>query len=130
MRVAEASEPFEGLARPARRELAAAPVRIGIINIMPRAETYETYLLRPLAAADPGVEPVWIRLVSHVYSSSDIEHVRSRYAAFDDLEAPLDGLILTGAPVEELDFEQVRYFRELRAILEKARQGGVSTLGL
>src|SRR5688572_21848247 len=96
---------------------------------MPRAETYEAYLLRPLSAAPLPVEPVWIRLTSHVYSSSDGEHVQ-RYATFGELDAPLDGLILTGAPVEELPFEQVRYFAELRAILEWARQSGVGTLGL
>lgn len=106
-----------------------APLRVGIINIMPRAETYEPYLLRPLEASGLPLEPVWIRLESHVYSSSDGQHV-SRYSTFGELRAPLDGLIVTGAPVEELAFEEVRYFRELRAILERSRSSGVSTLGL
>jgi homoserine O-succinyltransferase/O-acetyltransferase len=99
---------------------------------MPRAETYEAYLLRPLVASRVPVAPVWIRLESHVYSSSDIAHVRERYVTFDELlrGAALDALILTGAPVEELPFEEVRYFQELRRILEHARSHGVSTLGL
>jgi len=122
------SEPASATARgdttPAR-----APLRVGIINVMPRAETYEAYLLRPLLAAQLPLEPIWIRLTSHVYSSSDGQHVQ-RYATFGELDAPLDGLILTGAPVEELAFEEVRYFRELRTILEQARRSGVSTLGL
>jgi len=107
-------------------------VRVGIINVMPRAESYEAYLLRPLLGATPLVEPVWIRLESHVYTSSDLERVRSRYVTFQEATegAPLDGVILTGAPVEELAFEEVRYFPELRAILTEARQSGVSALGL
>jgi homoserine O-succinyltransferase/O-acetyltransferase len=110
----------------------AGAARVGIINIMPRAEAYEAYLRRPLDAASVRVEPIWIRLESHVYSSSDIERVRSRYLTFEAAEAaaPLDALILTGAPVEELAFEDVRYFRELRAILEHVRERAVPTLGL
>jgi homoserine O-succinyltransferase len=109
-----------------------SPLRIGIINVMPRAETYESYLLRPLTASGEAFEPVWVRLASHVYSSSDIEHVRVRYRTFDELagRVSLDGLILTGAPVEELAFEDVRYFPELRAILQQVRDAGIGTLGL
>jgi homoserine O-succinyltransferase/O-acetyltransferase len=111
---------------------AARALRVGIINVMPRAESYEAYLRRPLEASSADVEPVWIRLESHVYSSSDIERVRSRYLTFEAAEAsaPLDALILTGAPVEELAFEDVRYFRELRGILEHARGRAMPTLGL
>jgi homoserine O-succinyltransferase/O-acetyltransferase len=107
-------------------------MRVGIINVMPRAETYEAYLLRPLLAAGVDVEPVWIRLASHVYSSSDIEHVRGAYLTFDELarREPVDGLILTGAPVEELAFDDVRYFGELSSILLHARDAGIGTLGL
>jgi homoserine O-succinyltransferase len=102
------------------------------VNIMPRAETYETYVLRPLQASGVRFEAVWIRLLSHGYSSSDIDRVRSRYLPFEDVigQAPLDALILTGAPVEELAFEDVRYFRELRAILEQTRGSEIPTLGL
>jgi homoserine O-succinyltransferase len=109
-----------------------APLRIGIINIMPRAETYEELLLRPLRASGVSVQVVWLRLASHFSASSDAEHLRRHYVTFDELGgcAGVDGLILTGAPVEELPFEDVRYFRELRRILEQARREGVGTLGL
>lgn len=115
----------------AAREAGGA-LRVGIVNIMPRAESYEAYLLRPLGAAAGVVEPVWLRLESHVYSSSDADRVRSRYMPFDEAlgRGPLDGLLVTGAPVEELAFDDVRYFGELRAILEHARRHGVRTLGL
>ncbi|HTV19495.1 MAG TPA: homoserine O-succinyltransferase [Polyangiaceae bacterium] len=107
-------------------------LRVGIINIMPRAETYEEYLLRPLNASGIAFEPVWIRLSSHTYTSSDAERVHQSYLSFDELGGPagVDGVILTGAPVEELEFEAVRYIGELRTILERTRRSGVGTLGL
>ena len=107
-------------------------LRVGIINIMPRAETYEANLTRPLARAPVAVEPVWIRLGSHVYSSSNVRHIARRYLTFEQATStsPLDGLILTGAPVEELPFEEVHYWPELVAILQQARRTIPSTLGL
>jgi homoserine O-succinyltransferase len=110
----------------------AGPLRVGIINVMPQVETYEPYLLRPLGSSQREVEPVFIRLESHGYTSSDSEHVARRYLTYaravDD--APLDGVILTGAPVEELPFDEVRYFRELSALLDRSSAAGTSTLGL
>ena len=108
------------------------PLRVGIINIMPRAETYEANLLGPLARASSLVEPVWIRLESHGYGSSDARHIERRYVTFERAASAssLDGLILTGAPVEDLPFEEVHYWSELEAILREARRTIPSTLGL
>lgn len=107
-------------------------VRIGIINIMPKLEAYEAYLLAPLAEAAVIVEPVFIQLESHGYQSSDHDHLARFYRSFDAAiaPAPLDGLIVTGAPVEELPFETVHYYRELVAILGYARAHIACTLGL
>jgi homoserine O-succinyltransferase/O-acetyltransferase len=107
-------------------------VRIGVINIMPRLEVYEAYLLEPLARLAALVEPVFVRLGSHGYQSSDHAHLGQFYRPFDTAIAlaPLDGLIVTGAPVEELAFEEVHYFRELEQILGYARGHIASTLGL
>jgi len=107
-------------------------VRIGIINIMPRLEVYEPLLLAPLARTPELVEPVFLRLGSHTYQSSDQAHLRAYYRAFELAlaDGPLDGLILTGAPVEELPFEDVRYVDELAAILRYARGHVTTTLGL
>jgi homoserine O-succinyltransferase len=115
-----------------RTDVVGDPLRVGIINIMPRAETYEPNLLRPLAQAACIVEPIWIRLESHVYGSSDAQHIARRYLTFEQAAAtsPLDGLILTGAPVEELAFEAVHYWPELDEILRQARRSIPSTLGL
>ena len=108
------------------------PLRIGIINLMPQAERYEFHLLYPLGRSVIQVEPVWIRLEGHKYKSSDQEHLQRYYVNFHDAiaEQPLDGLILTGAPVEELPFDQVTYWKELTTILRFARNNIPSTLGI
>lgn len=112
--------------------LAGSALRVGIVNIMPRVETYEPYLLKPLARTLLAVEPVWIRLTSHQYSSSDASHIRERYKTFEETLATgrLDALLLTGAPVEELPFEAVHYWSELTEILQFCSRRVPSTLGL
>ncbi len=108
------------------------PLRIGIINVMPRAEQYEYHLLYPLGKSIIQVEPVWIRLTTHAYKSSNKEHLARYYVPFARAIAdqPLDGLIVTGAPVEELAFEEVNYWDELATILRFARSNIASTLGI
>ncbi len=107
-------------------------LRVGVLNVMPKAESYEPYLLRPLAHYELVIEPVWIRLESHSYSSSNPTHIERHYRSFEQAlaQGPLSGLILTGAPVEELSFEAVHYWPELSTILEFARHQFKGTLGL
>jgi homoserine O-succinyltransferase len=78
------------------------------------------------------IHPVWIRLKSQKYRESQSSHVDRQYVLFDEAIAKrhLDGLILTGAPVESIPFEQVRYWDEIVAILKYARQNIASTMGL
>ncbi len=108
------------------------PLRIGILNIMPKAETYEQSLLYPLSRSIIQIEPVWIRLHQHRYKSSDPLHLERYYRYFEDVIAlgPLDGLIVTGAPVEEIDYRDVTYWDELTTIFAFARQNITSTLGI
>jgi homoserine O-succinyltransferase len=117
---------------PARSALFERPLRIGIINVMPRAETYEPFLLRPLSRSLIPVEPIWVRLRSHAYGSSAGDHIRGRYVSFEEAIhwEPLDGLILSGAPVEDLAFEEVHYWLELSEILKYCRTNVSSALGL
>jgi homoserine O-succinyltransferase len=107
-------------------------LRIGILNVMPLAETYEYSLLHPLGRSVLQIEPVWIKLHTHVYSSSDSAHLDSFYSPFEEAIARqnLDGLLLTGAPVEALPFEDVKYWGELKRILTYARKNIPSTLGI
>jgi homoserine O-succinyltransferase len=108
------------------------PLRVGVVNVMPRAETYEPYLVRPLERAALPVELTWIRLESHTYASSDAGTIERRYVTYARATSkhPLDGLLLTGAPVEEMPFESVRYWAELCAILADCRARVASVLGL
>jgi homoserine O-succinyltransferase len=107
-------------------------LRLGILNIMPKAEAYEFSLLHPLGRSVLQVEPVWIRLRTHRYRSSDSDHLRRLYVTFEEAveRRPLDGLILTGAPVEDMPFERVRYWDEVRQILAYARRRIPITLGI
>jgi homoserine O-succinyltransferase len=113
---------------------ALTPCRVGIINLMPKAELYEELLLSALGAALPmriALSPVWIRLQDHSYASSDAEYLERRYVDFEEATRDrLDALILTGAPVEELPFHEVRYWSELNTILNWARVHVTSTLGI
>jgi homoserine O-succinyltransferase len=106
-----------------------------VINLMPRLETYEPSLVGALArAGGPGedVQFAWLRLATHGYRSSDPAHLEAHYRSYDAAmkEAPLDGLLLTGAPVETLEFEAVHYWEELAGILRRARSEVPSTLGV
>ncbi len=107
-------------------------MRIGIVNIMPRLEAYEPLLLGPLARTSVPVDPVLIRLETHGYQSSDRTHLDRYYVTLAQaLQAgPLDGLVITGAPVEELAFTAVHYWPELTAVMAYARANIRSTLGL
>ena len=99
--------------------------RIGVLNLMPRAETYES-LLR---AALPDAELAWIRLERHGYRSSDAAHLARHYRPWS--HAPdLDAVLLTGAPVETLEFAAVTYWDELRAVLTDARARSLPVLGV
>lgn len=108
------------------------PLRIGILNIMPQAEAYEYSMLFPLGRSIIQIEPVWLRLHSHRYTSSNQEHVNNLYQTFDEAtrHRGFDGIVVTGAPVEELAFEHVSYWEELKEILSFAREHIVSTLGI
>jgi homoserine O-succinyltransferase len=108
------------------------PLRIGILNIMPKAETYELSLLYPLGRSILQIEPIWIRLKTHKYGSSDSAHLEKLYISFEEAvkNAPLDGLVVTGAPVEEIPFEDVSYWKEITEILFYAKLQIPSTLGI
>jgi len=107
-------------------------LRVGILNIMPKVESYEFSLLQPLGRSIMQIEPVWIRLKTHNYLSSDKNHLEKMYVPFEEAvgRRHLDGLIVTGAPVEEIPYEEVSYWEEVKRILKYARQNIASTLGI
>ena len=108
------------------------PLRIGILNIMPLGEQYEMNLLNPLGLSILQIEPIWIRLESHEYKTWSQGHIDELYQSYEQAtkDKPLDGLIVTGAPVEHLDYEQVNYWPEFTELITEATKSIPSTLGL
>ncbi|MGK0289152.1 MAG: homoserine O-succinyltransferase [bacterium] len=108
------------------------PLRIGILNIMPKAQEYEFNLLHPLGRSILQIIPVWIRLESHDYSSTNKLHLNELYISYEEAikDGPLDGMIITGAPVESLEFKDIRYWDEIQAILIECRENITSTMGI
>jgi homoserine O-succinyltransferase len=89
-------------------------------------------LLYPLGRSILQVEPVWIRLKKHSYSSTSNDHLEKFYVTFEEAIADkhLDGLILTGAPVEDIPYEDVIYWDEICSIINFAKTNIASTLGI
>ncbi|MDP6665785.1 MAG: homoserine O-succinyltransferase [Dehalococcoidia bacterium] len=108
------------------------PLRIGIMNIMPLGEQYEFNLLLPLGLSVLQIEPVWIRLETHSYKTWAPGHLDDLYKSYSEAiqDSALDGLIITGAPVEHLEFEDVQYWDEFTEIANHAREHTPSTLGI
>jgi homoserine O-succinyltransferase len=102
------------------------------MNIMPLGEQYEINLLLPLGLSVLQIEPVWIRLESHQYKTWERSHLDDHYVSYAEAskDSPLDGLIITGAPVEHLKFEEVAYWNEFSEIANHARENTPSTLGI
>jgi homoserine O-succinyltransferase len=108
------------------------PLRIGILNIMSNIQTYEFNLLYPLSKSILQIIPVWLKLNTYSYDTSSQEHLKDLYVSFKEAisDRMLDGLIITGAPVEELDFEEINYWDEVQSIIGYARKNIISTLGI
>ena len=97
------------------------PLRILILNIMPTKIETETQLLRLLSNTPLQVEIELMQMASHISKNTSKEHLLKFYKVFDDLkDQRFDGMIITGAPVELLEFEEVNYWNELKEILKWA----------
>lgn len=103
------------------------PIRIGILNLMPLKEKTETHLLRMLSNTPLQVEVVLLYTKSYTPTHTPFEHLKQFYKSFDEV-AKLDGLIITGAPIEQFEFEEVSYWKELTGIYEWAKTNVTSTL--
>ncbi len=105
------------------------PVRIAVLNLMPFKEVTEADFLRLLKGVSTPVEVAWMRLRTHVSKHTSAVYMESRYRYFDELrQERFDGFIVTGAPVELIDFEEVDYWEELRQIFDWAHASVRSTL--
>ena len=105
------------------------PLKIVILNLMPLKITTETDLIRLLSNTPLQMEVSFMKLKSHTPKNTPIEHMMMFYRDFEIIkDEKYDGMIITGAPVEQLDFEQVTYWDEITKIFTWARTHVTSTL--
>ena len=105
------------------------PLRIVILNLMPLKITTETDLVRLLSNTPLQLELFFMKLKSHTPKNTPIEHMMMFYKDFEILrKQKFDGMIITGAPVEQLNFEDVTYWKEMTDIMDWARTNVTSTL--
>ena len=104
-------------------------LRIAVLNLMPKKIETETDLIRLLSASPLPLELHLMKLKSHVCKNTPIEHMEAFYHNFEAMQNEFfDGFIITGAPVELLEFEQVNYWQELTDIFTWSRTHATSTL--
>lgn len=105
------------------------PLKIVILNLMPIKITTETDLIRVLSNSALQLDVHFMKLRSHVPKNTPIEHMMMFYRAFDDMkDEKFDGMIITGAPVETFEYEDVTYWNEVSDIFRWARTHVTSTL--
>ncbi len=105
------------------------PLKIVILNLMPLKITTETDLIRLLSNTPLQLEIYFMKLKSHTSKNTPIEHMKAFYEDFEKMKnEKFDGMIITGAPVEQMDYEQVSYWGEISEIFEWARTHVYSTL--
>jgi homoserine O-succinyltransferase len=105
------------------------PLRIAILNLMPTKETTETQLLRLIGNTPLQLEAVLLHPKTHLSKNTSPDHLESFYKTFDDIKDQMyDGFIITGAPVEHLDYEDVTYWEELKEIMDWTVSNVTSTL--
>ena len=105
------------------------PLRLLILNLMPTKIITETQLLRKLSNTPLQIEVEFLQTISHYSKNVDAQHLSSFYTSFDDVrDQNFDGMIITGAPVENLEFEDVDYWPELCDIMEWTSHNVHSTL--
>jgi len=113
--------------RPAHHDI--RPLRIAVLNLMPTKIVTETQLLRLLGNSPLQVDITFIHMESHEARNTPAEHLEAFYESLDEvLHERFDGLVITGAPVETLPFEQVDYWPELVRLMDWSRTNVWSTL--
>lgn len=105
------------------------PLQICILNLMPVKEDAELQLLRALSNTPLQVDVSFMKMSSHISLNTSVNHLNKFYNTFEELRIhKFDGLIITGAPVEQIAFEEVDYWTELEEIMEWSKINVTSTL--
>ncbi|MCR4907361.1 MAG: homoserine O-succinyltransferase [Lachnospiraceae bacterium] len=104
------------------------PLRVGILNLMPLKEDTELQLLRALSNTPLQIDIKFLMVKNHVSRNVSANHLNQFYIAWDEVRMhQFDGLIITGAPVEQMEFEDVDYWKELCDIFEWSKTNVTST---
>ena len=107
------------------------PISIGLLNLMPLKEDTELQILRSLSNTPLQVDVTFVRVSSHVSKNTSTSHIYKFYESFEHIKnKKFDGFIITGAPVEQMPFEEVDYWDELKEIMEWTKTNVTSTLHL
>jgi len=105
------------------------PLKIVILNLMPIKTTTETHILRLLSNSPLQVEVTLLHTTNHVSRHTSIAHLKSFYKTFNQIRnQKYDGMIITGAPIEHLEFEEVDYWQELKEIMDWVLHNVTSTM--
>ena len=109
------------------------PLRIGLLNLMPKKIQTENQFARLIGATPLQIELSLIRMSEHQTRNTAAEHMTSFYRPFDEVKASgdkFDGLLITGAPIEHLPFDEVTYWQELKEVFEWTQTHVHSTFGV
>lgn len=117
--------------RAARQDI--RPLKIALLNLMPKKIQTENQFARLIGATPLQIDLHLIRMSEHQTKNTAAEHMATFYSSFAEVEASgerFDGLIITGAPIEHLEFEQVTYWNELRRVFDWTQTHVYSTFGV
>ena len=105
------------------------PLKVAILNVMPLKEETELQLLRVLSNTPLQIDVTFLNVKTHISKNTSASHLNKFYTFYDEIKnEKFDGLIITGAPVEQLPFEEVDYWDELCKIFEWSKKNVTSTL--
>lgn len=104
------------------------PLQICILNLMPIKQDTELQLLRALSNTPLQVDVTFLNMKSHISLNTSANHLNKFYVSFEDIKwKKFDGLIITGAPVEHMEYEEVDYWEELTEVMEWSKKNVTST---
>jgi homoserine O-succinyltransferase/O-acetyltransferase len=107
------------------------PLQIGLLNLMPKKIQTETQFARLIGATPLQIELTLIRMSEHISRNTSAQHMESFYQPFQAIkERKFDGLIITGAPIEHLPFQDVTYWDEMREVMDWTQTNVLSTFGV
>ncbi len=105
------------------------PLRIAVLNLMPIKQTTETQIIRMLSNTPLQIELELVHIAKHISRNTPLEHLKAFYKDYREImQHKYDGFIITGAPIEHLEFEEVDYWKEIQEIMNWTEHNVTSTL--